>query len=198
MTPRKAQQARPPRRPRAQSNLANQVQQQPSDYESETPFIAPPTRTNTDLNLSVLQRYYASITTILSIAASAVIYNFLPNEQTWDKAELDGALFVCQLTPSQMGTDRFCIVILNKRGLDNLYVEISQVLNVEVSTEFLILRYMEGGEEMVRGVFIHPDKEETREVHCRLITDCWEEEVLNIKKGTLDGEVSSYGEEVFS
>jgi len=189
MTPRKAQQR--PRRPRAQSNLGSQSQIQPSDYESETPYIAPPTRTNTDLNLSVLRRYVPTISSILSIAPSAVIYNFLAHEQTWDRAEIDGTLFVCQLFPAD--GDKFCIVVLNKRGLDNLIVDLGQVRDVEITSEFLILRWVDNGTEKIQGVYIHADKEDTREVNCRCIKHLWE-----VSENRVADQVSSYGEEVFA
>jgi predicted RNA-binding protein len=126
-----------------------------------------------------------------------VIYNFLPTEQTWEKAELDGTLFVCQLEPSQVsGKERYCIIILNKRGLDNMIVDMADVTYVEKAEELLILRWINGEEEKVQGVFFHLDKDDTREVNCRLITECWES-VTVADNEMMDGEVSSYGEEVF-
>lgn len=197
MTPRKTQQQQRQRRPRTTSNLGNQ-QILPSDYESEAPYVAPSTtRSNTELNLRVLQRYSPSITTILSIAPSAVIYNFLPSDQTWEKAELDGTLFVCQMLSAQAGgKERYCIIILNKRGLENMIVDMAEVRDVEISTEFLILRWADGEEEKIQGVYIHADKEDTREVNCRLIKECWES-VNATGNGIMDGEVSSFREEVF-
>lgn len=179
MTPRK-----PHTRHRAQNSQSHLSQAvQPSDYESEVPFYAPPTtRTNTDLNLSVLRRYNPSIHTILSIAASAVIYNFIPPNATnpgatWDRAEIEGTLFVCGTLPNAAtGKEGCCIVVLNKKNFDNLIVDMTEIQNVEMADEFLILRFLDptGLRDKCVGVYIHPDKEDTREVNCGLIRERWE------------------------
>jgi hypothetical protein len=162
------------------SHLSQPIQ--PSDYESEAPFNPPPTRTNTDLNLSVLRRYQPSINTILSIAASAVIYNFVPPDgnnaaPSWEKAEIEGTLFVCETLPTAAtGKGGCCIVVLNKKGLENLIFDIAEVQEVEVATEFLIMRFMDrsGLGEKVIGIYIHPDKEDTREVNSMMVRERWE------------------------
>ncbi|PSS22557.1 hypothetical protein M430DRAFT_137930 [Amorphotheca resinae ATCC 22711] len=162
---------------------------QASDYDSETAYTAPqqlPVRSNTELNLSVLRRYKPSISSILSIAASCQIYNYFPADQTWDKAEMAGTLFVCQLAPfspaSVGGQDRYCIIILNKKGLDNLIIEMQDVLEVEITAEIMIIRFLERGqaglqgslgEEKVLGFFIQ-DQEDTRQLNCTLIKEFWE------------------------
>jgi hypothetical protein len=175
MTPRKPQTRHRSRN--SQSHLSQPIQ--PSDYESETPFTTPPTRTNTDLNLSVLRRYNPSIHTILSIAASAVIYNFIPPDDenpagTWDRAEIEGTMFVC--TTLENGKEGCCVVVLNKKALDNLIVDLKGVKEVEMTDEFLILRWFDGEarRDKVVGVYIHPDKEDTREVNCEMIKERWE------------------------
>lgn len=75
------------------------------------------------------------------------------------------------------GEEGYCVVVLNKRGLDNLIVDLREVEDVEVTSEFLILRWMEGEEgesrERVIGVFIHADKEHTRDLNCGLVREGW-------------------------
>ena len=200
MTPRK-----PNTRHRAQNSQSHLSQPvQPSDYESEAPFITPPNRTNTDLNLSVLRRYNPSIHTILSIAASAVVYNFVPADAnnanaSWDRAEIEGTLFVCETLPTATtGQEGCCIVLLNKKGLDNLIVDMVEVRNVEVATEFLILRFMDriGLEEKVIGIYIHPDKEDTREINSMIVRERWEA-LRESGDGVRDNRVESFGNESF-
>ncbi|KAI0159892.1 PH domain-like protein [Hypoxylon sp. FL1284] len=80
-----------------------------SDYESDTahymaahpgpPQAALAARTNTELNLGVLRRYRPRIASILSITASAVVYVFNTASSKWDKANLEGTLFICAQTP---------------------------------------------------------------------------------------------------
>jgi len=84
-------------------------------------------------------------------------------------------------------------VVLNKRGLDNLIVDLGQVRDVEITSEFLILRWVDNGTEKIQGVYIHADKEDTREVNCRCIKHLWE-----VSENRVADQVSSYGEEVFA
>ncbi|KAF4637602.1 hypothetical protein G7Y89_g475 [Cudoniella acicularis] len=200
MTPRKT-------RPRHQNSASQSlpVAVQPSDYESEA-FYAPPipTRSNTELNLSVLRRYHPSIQSILSIAPSAQIYTYLPETTSWNKTEIEGTLFVCQLAPSTLsGSAQHCIVVLNRRGLDNLIIDVATIENVEITDQFLMLSFqshqdegqqnLENTEMKTIGFFIHADKHDTREVNCRLIKEKWEEARATKSTGereTLPGEIS--------
>jgi hypothetical protein len=176
MTPRKPKQ-------RQQHHHPTPSLVQASDYESDAQIYAhihnipPPTRTNTELNLSVLRRYNPSILTILSIAANAVIYLFTPSTQQWEKSGVEGTLFVCEQEPPSIAVDAgYCIVVLNRRGLDNLILDLSQAQDVEVTAELLIMRFQEGaeGEQKVMGIWIHKDKDDTRDVNAGLIQQCWE------------------------
>ena len=150
-----------------------------SDYDSEA-FYEPnlPTRSNTELNLAVLRRYRPSIQTILSIAPSAQIYTYSPSTTSWLKTDTEGTLFVCQLSPAgPAGLVNYCIVVLNRRGLENLILDLNTIENVEITDEFLMVGMQGEGEEGMKmlGFFIHADKSDTREVNCRLIRDKWEE-----------------------
>lgn len=177
---------------KSQSNIPIQVQ--PSDYESEVPYAAPPTRTNTEMNLSVLRRYDPTISTVMSIAASAVIYNFSLTEQTWEKADIEGTLFVCKLEPTgSSGKERYSIVVLNKKSFENLMVDMREVKDVDIQPEILIVRLAQGVGEKVLGIYIHADKEESRDDNCRLIKECWE----SIQAQENTEEVSQYNAEVF-
>ncbi|KFZ02003.1 hypothetical protein V501_09692, partial [Pseudogymnoascus sp. VKM F-4519 (FW-2642)] len=128
-----------------------------------------PTRTNTDLNLSVLRRYFPSTRTILSIAANAVVYTFSASTGQWEKSGIEGALFVCETE------EGFVVVVLNRHGLENLVLDVREVRDVEVTSEFLILRVPGEGEgEKVMGLWIHGDRDDTREKNAGTILQCWE------------------------
>lgn len=154
-----------------------------SDYESDAAamqqaYAPPPPRTNTELNASVLQRYVPSIHSILSIAANAVLYTFDSVDETWDKSGVEGTLFVCTQSPlasDPSAAPRACVFILNRRGLGNVIVDLAQVSDVEMTGELVILRVQgewEGGERVL-GIWIHNDREETREVNGAMIQECW-------------------------
>jgi Dcp1-like decapping family len=194
MTPRKPKQRQQHHRPTPSLIQA-------SDYESDAQTYAhihnipPPTRTNTELNLSVLRRYNPSILTILSIAANAVIYLFTPSTQQWEKSGVEGTLFICETQPPSTAVDAgYCVVVLNRRGLDNLILDLSRAQDVEVTAELLIIRFQEGaeGDQKVMGIWIHKDKDDTREVNAALIQQCWE------KVAAAKGEYAVAGEAVGS
>ena len=67
-------------------------------------------------------------------------------------------------------------MILNKKGLDNLTIDMADMQDVEITTEFLIVGFTNrsGGEERVLGFFIHDGPAGTRESNSLLIKRCWE------------------------
>jgi Dcp1-like decapping family len=170
-----------------------------SDYESDAAHYMesrpPPApqllhRTNTELNLSVLQHYLPSITSIVSIAANAVVYTFAPETQEWDKAGVEGTLFVCDQEPSPVtGAPRACVFVLNRRGLDNIILDLAKVGDCEVTEQLLIFRLEDGvgaWEEgaaagnggtapglKIMGLWIHADEDDTRETNGALIYNSW-------------------------
>ncbi|KAK8096481.1 uncharacterized protein PG998_004697 [Apiospora kogelbergensis] len=178
----------------AQAALNNQIT---SDYESDTAsYMAshpPPStaalahRTNTDLNLSVLQRYLPSIAQIKSQAANAVVYTFSPELNSWDKSGIEGTMFVCaqsvDATPRssaqgfQHGAQaKGCIFVLNRRGLNNMVLDLSDVEAIEASEELLIFKLhgeTDDGVPRVVGLWIHADEESTRSTNTRIIQEMW-------------------------
>ncbi|KAK1569929.1 Dcp1-like decapping family protein [Colletotrichum navitas] len=162
-----------------------------SDYESDAahyvdshPVPAPNpallNRTNTDLNLSVLRRYLPSINSTLSIAANAVVYTFNPSLPGWDKTGIEGTYFLCMQdpAPSVPAAPRACIFVLNRRGLENVILDLGDVADFEVVDEIYIFRLRgaggdedEGSNNKVMGIWIHADKDDTRVMNAALIAE---------------------------
>jgi hypothetical protein len=194
----------PRQRQRGQSG-AVPAQVQASDYESDVhnynhTHVPPPTRTNTDLNLSVLRRYKPSIHTILSIAANAVVYIFTPSTQQWEKSGIEGTLFVCEEEPTApSGSESYCIVVLNRRGLENLILDLWQMQDVERMDDLLILRFPDPHNqdaEKVMGLWIHEDKHDTREINAGKILECWEKaKVATLRDAELAAQGRVFGDE---
>jgi hypothetical protein len=182
-----------------------------SDYESDAAHymeardLRPPTqvphRTNTELNLSVLRRYLPSIRSIVSIAANAVVYNISP-AQSWEKSGVEGTLFVCEQEPAVVSghpVPRACVFVLNRRGLDNLVVELCHASVCEVAGEFIIFNVENnprvvgsnadpesGDDTRVIGIWIHADKHDTREVNIATIQDAWRQSRMVTARNALE------------
>lgn len=138
------------------------------------PIAALAQRTNTDLNMSVLKRYLPNITEIRSIAAQTVVYTLDSVSLTWDKANVEGTMFVCQ----QGGQDTLgCIFILNRKATDNLILDLRDVKEIEPKDELLIFAMADkegdDGAPKVLGLFIHADEETTRATNIQLIQELW-------------------------
>lgn len=196
-----------------------------SDYESDAAHyleardLPPPPhlphRTNTELNLSVLRRYLPSIRSIVSIAANAVVYIISPTTQTWEKSGVEGTLFVCEQEPVTVSghlMPRACVFVLNRRGLDNLVVELCMATECEVTDELITFNVEgtdhtavtdsdvdPGSEENRRviGLWIHADQDDTREVNAAIIQDVWRQSRLITTLGeteTREAEVGGPGD----
>ncbi|KAL8706372.1 MAG: hypothetical protein Q9201_000580 [Fulgogasparrea decipioides] len=155
---------------------------QPSEYDSDRPIppaeilSTPPfQRTNTELNLSVLQRHLPSTTHIVSIAPYAVVYTFTPTAQNWEKSGIEGTLFVCQQSPSR-NVERFSVVVLNRKGLNDFVCPLSE--DVDFESGYIILRSTDAdGGDNIWGLWIFEEQDGTstaglREVNAKIIQDC--------------------------
>lgn len=187
---------------------AAQTQPMISDYETDTyttdQNVAPPVQqlSNAQLNHLVLQRWCPQLQTILAINPFAVLYHFNPETAAWEKSDLQGSLFVCQLQhPTR---PRYEVMILNRKNPENLHLEITSSENIEVTDEFVIV-HIEGGEGQTVGLWMFSDAEtpaENRlEAIAAKITECalqaeaydnleGEEEVYQGESGT-DGSMES-------
>lgn len=182
-----------PRKPRHTRHPSNRIPAV-SDYESDHPtpgigdghsYAPPPQRNNTELNLSVLQRYLPSVRNILSIAANAVIYTFDAAGERWDKSGVEGTMFVCLQSPlveDPQQRARACVFVLSRRGLENVAVDLAMVSHVEVMGELVILKVEgssdewdegDGEEEKVLGIWMHNDKADTRDINAAMINEAW-------------------------
>lgn len=204
-TPRKSRQHRNP------PNHSGPRQIAASDYESDATHYMEarelprmphlPSRSNTDLNLSVLRRHLADARSILSIAANAVVYTFSEATKGWDKHGVEGTMFVCEQEPIVTATGqalpRVCVFVLNRRGLDNLVVDLVRVSDCEMADELMVFRLEDDGDSDgsgsdegnnggiggngstekrgVIGLWIHADEDDTREINTTIIRGAWQQ-----------------------
>ena len=121
------------------------------------------------------------------------------------KSGVEGTLFVCQLTPSPItGAERHCIVILNRKGLENVIIESGEIANVEITDEFLLLQFNRqddslGGEvSNILGFFMHDYEEFPREHICQLVKQHWEIAMADrAQTESQAGMVENYADESF-
>lgn len=142
----------------------------PSDYETDAAPAAvdlppPPPRSNEELNFSVLRRQYSDLLSIEHVTPYAALYTFNLETQQWEKVGIEGTLFICQLTPSPIGADRFCVIILNRRGLDNFYIDMTSPEVMEITDPYVILQG-----DQVYGIWIFADPPPASTANCRIET----------------------------
>jgi hypothetical protein len=103
------------------------------------------TQTNEDLNLSVLRRYWSDITTVIHVTSYAVLYLFSPVLQTWEKVGIEGSLFVVlHLAADVQGQEeRFSVVMLNRRGLENFAAPLVAPDDLDVTEQYIIIKESE-------------------------------------------------------
>ncbi|KAJ5596977.1 Dcp1-like decapping [Penicillium hetheringtonii] len=115
-----------------------------TDYESDAYFsdmqhqqaaaavAAPPLRSNEEINLS---------------PHTPSSHIFSPTTRQWEKNGVEGTLFVCEQMQGSMGEDRYTAFVLNRRGLNNFDLPLTDSDNVEVTEEYVILKADEGTED---------------------------------------------------
>ena len=127
-----------------ESDYPNYLSDAAQQQESELP-IPPPLRSNEDLNLAVLRRHNPCINSIVSLAPYSVVYVFNPSSRQWEKSGVEGSLFVCNLSQGDLGEERYSVFVLNRRGLNNFDIPLTDGENVELTDEYVILKSdMEG------------------------------------------------------
>jgi hypothetical protein len=197
-----------PRKTRTR-NHASSASQPPlvSDYDSEVQYTAPTTlRDRDEMNFSVIKRYVPTLSEIVDIAPSAHIYTFSHSENTWERTGIEGSMFVCQLTPSPItGVPRHCIIVLNRKGLENLIINSSELQHVEITDQFLLL-HIRSKEDLVLqdqdqeikilGFFLTTNGPEAREKFCQTVKGHWE--MAMVKRASQEGReemVENFGDE---
>ena len=133
-----------------------------SDYESDA-FIAekvePPSvsRSDHEINLSVLKRHDTNVVSLHHVSPYAVVYIFNPASEEWEKSGIEGTTFVCGLAPNRDCDQRCSVVVLNRRGLDNFNVEVKSTHEIEVTDEYIILQSEQDGQLQVYGLWVYSE-----------------------------------------
>ncbi|KAL4806119.1 hypothetical protein BDV18DRAFT_138731 [Aspergillus unguis] len=159
--------------------------QQILEHQNQSLPSAPP-RTNEELNLSVLQRHNPAVKSIQSIAPFAVVYTFSPSTRQWEKTGVEGTLFVCQLIAGDLGEERYSVFVLNRRGLNNFDLPLTDGENVEITEEYIILKSdanpdpsnpKANSDIRIYGIWVFSEPPpsstaETRSINAQVILEC--------------------------
>ncbi|EEA29003.1 hypothetical protein TMatcc_002637 [Talaromyces marneffei ATCC 18224] len=149
-----------------------------SDTPQQPPPPPPPAKlTNEELNISVLRRHNAAVTSILSLAPYVVVYTFNPATQQWEKKGIEGTMFICQLTQGSYGEERYSVFVLNRRGLNNFDILLTDGENVQLTDEFVILKSEKEATDEIIGLWIFSEPPpnstaETRKINAEVIKEC--------------------------
>jgi Dcp1-like decapping family len=172
--------------------LLQQAQAQAQAQQQEQPQQQASPRSNEELNISVLRRHNPNITSILSLAPYVVVYTFSPVTQQWEKNGIEGTMFICQLAQGSYGEERYSVFVLNRRGLNNFDILLTDGENVEITDEFVILKAdresevsginnnnnnNNNGSEHIIGLWIFSEPApnstaETRKINAEVIKEC--------------------------
>ena len=121
----------------------------------------PAPRSTEELNLQVIRRHYPSVASILHVGHHAVLYTFNFKEQKWDKAEVEGSLFVCEMQPpgSTVDDERYGVIILNRRSVDNFYMDIMGTDVDYLEGDFIIMQGDQESDQAVYGLWVFSEKD---------------------------------------
>ena len=132
----------------------------PNNLDNTLPLPPLNTRSDAELNLSVLQRHLPSTQSIEKIAPYAVVYLFSIEREGWEKSGVEGSLFIVRTY--EEGREGYAVVVLNRRGLDNFVLTLKREDQVDVTEEYLILQDAgeEGeGEQKAYGLWVFQEAE---------------------------------------
>jgi hypothetical protein len=134
------------------------------------PAAANPSRSNEELNLAVLRRHWPSILSILHIAAYCVVYQFNEASESWEKADIDGTLFIVNHNTDTEGEERFSANILNRRRLENFAYELRDPEDIQVDPKFIILNEGQGEDRRVYGLWVFSEPPPNSTAHAHEVT----------------------------
>lgn len=141
-----------------------QISDHDSAYNSESwppPSSPRPQSTIADLNFKVVHHWHPAVEKVLSLAPYATIYEFeQAPEWKWEKKEIEGPLFICQLTAGEYGEERFAAIVMNRKSLQSFEVALTENANAQVTinSPYIEISSTESGEQKMYGLYIH-DKE---------------------------------------
>jgi hypothetical protein len=128
-------------------------------YDSDAHFLSdipppPAERTDEELNLSVLRRYRQDVASLEYVVPYVVVYTFSPESLSWEKSGMEGSTFLCGLQPNSEYSYRCAVIVLNRRSLENLNIELRSSEDVDITEEYIILKNENQGQTQFYGLWV--------------------------------------------
>ncbi|KAK3403444.1 Swi5-domain-containing protein [Sordaria brevicollis] len=153
--------------------INNSYAVQPSEdnvpEEDETVTYAPTTRTNYELNMSVLKRYYVKDLRSIPLTCSFVrLYEWSSATNSWELRDTEGPMFLCECEPkiSRSGLElpQSTLFVLNRRSMINFKIDLSKVEMYEATNEkFLSVKMESDTNEPGKAYGFHLHSSEEKE-----------------------------------
>lgn len=150
--------------------INNSYTAQPSESyvpeEDESVSYAPTTRTNYELNMSVLKRYVPDLRAIPLTCSFVRLYEWSSTTNSWELRDTEGPMFLCESEPkfSKFGHElpQATLFVLNRRSLTNFGIDLSNVEMYEATNEKFLSVKMEAddkGSGKAYGYHLHSTEE---------------------------------------
>lgn len=104
-------------------------------------------------SLQLLQRMNETVFEIIHDATQSAVYNFNLKTSGWEKAGIEGALFVTRNSVAPY----YSVFVLNKLAPENFSLNLDTVINVSCQSPFIMLRYATQGAPAIAGLWFHDD-----------------------------------------
>ena len=103
-------------------------------------------------NLKTLQKRDAAIDAILDMSSHVVLYQFDEAKQSWERKNIEGALFVVR----RSAEPRHQFVVMNKLSNDNVVENVGPEFQIELSDQFLLYR---NDAQEINGIWFYSPEE---------------------------------------
>ncbi|KAJ4417648.1 hypothetical protein N0V85_001758 [Neurospora sp. IMI 360204] len=125
------------------------------------------TRTNYELNMSVLKRYVSGLRAIPLTCSFVRLYEWSSTTNSWELRDVEGPMFLCECEPIVLPTGhelpQVNLFVLNRRSMENLTINLSKVEMYEATNEKFLSLKMEadeaGGTGRALGFHLHSTEE---------------------------------------
>eukprot|EP00548_Thalassiothrix_antarctica_P007522 CAMPEP_0194150146 /NCGR_PEP_ID=MMETSP0152-20130528/41732_1 /TAXON_ID=1049557 /ORGANISM="Thalassiothrix antarctica, Strain L6-D1" /LENGTH=274 /DNA_ID=CAMNT_0038852849 /DNA_START=155 /DNA_END=979 /DNA_ORIENTATION=+ len=108
-------------------------------------------------NLRVLQRSDTFIESIIESATHVGLYEFLQDDQRWEKKPIEGSLFLVTRSCDYLSCHQ--LVVLNRSSAKNWTIDVNCRMQLQNTDPYLIIRQNDDEESTILGIWFHNGEE---------------------------------------